>query len=237
MRRHEGGAGPAPPGGPRSNPVGYYGPPGSGPRGTRKREKPVARWTGAFSSSASALARHTPSFGGMEKETGQPQARPNPGPLKLGSLTFEYVEFVRCVVSVRPRASGGPVSASASLSPGSPLARGRTLERTDNRISSEYVSLADFLLRSFEPELANERAPLLLLRLDVGANALDRGRIERDQAQIGHALDHVGTGHDPLHLGMQPLDHRLRRRRRRHEHVPRHRLVVVGARSFRERRH
>src|SRR5215470_19248615 len=91
----------APPGGPRSNPVGYYGPPGSGPRGTRKREKPVARWTGAFSFLASALARHTPSFGGMEKETGQPQARPNPGPLKLGSLTFEYVEFVRCVVSVR----------------------------------------------------------------------------------------------------------------------------------------
>src|SRR5215475_9239245 len=62
----------APPGGPRSNPVGYYGPPGSGPRGTRKREKPVARWTGAFSSSASALARHTPSFGGREKRRANP---------------------------------------------------------------------------------------------------------------------------------------------------------------------
>src|SRR5262245_6781496 len=58
MRRREGGAGPAPagvvrsctPGGPRSNPVGYYRA-GLGP-GTveRKREKPVARWTGAISS-------------------------------------------------------------------------------------------------------------------------------------------------------------------------------------------
>src|SRR5262245_41483175 len=60
----------APPGGPRKNPVGYYGPPGSGPRGTRKREKPVARWTGAYLLLASALARHTPSFGGTGKETG-----------------------------------------------------------------------------------------------------------------------------------------------------------------------
>src|SRR5262249_48363959 len=180
MGRHEGGAGPAPAGVVRSCTPGRTpeeprqllpGWSGSGHRGTRKREKPVARWTGAFLLLASALARHTPSFGGMEKETGQPQARPKLGPLKLGSLTFEY-GFVRCVVSVRPRASGGPVSASASLSPGSPLARGRTVERTDNRISSENVSLADFLLRSFEPELAHERAPLLLLGLDVGANAL-----------------------------------------------------------------
>src|SRR5262245_23196388 len=81
----------APPGGPRSNPVGYYGPPGSGPRGTRKREKPVARWTGAYLLLASALARHTPHFGGTEKETGKPQARPNLGPLKLGYLAIEYV--------------------------------------------------------------------------------------------------------------------------------------------------
>src|SRR5262249_2538917 len=77
----------APPGGPRNNPVGYYGPPGSGPRGTRKREKPVARWTGAYLLLASALARHTPSLWGTEKETGRPQARPDLGPLKLVYLT------------------------------------------------------------------------------------------------------------------------------------------------------
>src|SRR5215475_2161941 len=39
---------------------------------------------------ASALARHTPSFGGTGKETGRPQARPNLGPLKLCCLTIEY---------------------------------------------------------------------------------------------------------------------------------------------------
>src|SRR5215472_11530123 len=76
---------------------------GSGHRGTRKREKPVARWTGAFSSSASALARHTPSFGGTGKETGKPQARPNLGPTKLGYLTIEYEERVRMRDRVVPR--------------------------------------------------------------------------------------------------------------------------------------
>src|SRR5262245_4916186 len=70
----------APPGGPRSNPVGYYGPPGSGPRGTRKREKPVARWTGAYLLLASALARHTPSLWGNGKRDG-----PTPSPTKPGA--------------------------------------------------------------------------------------------------------------------------------------------------------
>src|SRR5262249_53371267 len=100
MRRHEGGAGPAPAGGVRSRtprrapgktPPATKGWPWSGHRGTRKREKPVARWTGAYLLLASALARHTPSFGGMGKETGKPQARPNLGLMKLGSLTMEYV--------------------------------------------------------------------------------------------------------------------------------------------------
>src|SRR5215467_2003531 len=70
----------APPGGPRSNPVGYYGPPGSGPRGTRKREKPVARWTGAYLLLASALARHAPSLWGNGKRDG-----PTPSPSKPGA--------------------------------------------------------------------------------------------------------------------------------------------------------
>src|SRR5215468_9218258 len=69
----------APPGGPRSNPVGYYGPPGSGPRGTRKREKPVARWTGAYLLLASALARHTPSLWGNGKRDGQTPSPTKPG--------------------------------------------------------------------------------------------------------------------------------------------------------------
>jgi len=30
-----------------------------------------------------------PHFGGMEKETGKPQARPNLGPMNLGCLTIE----------------------------------------------------------------------------------------------------------------------------------------------------
>jgi len=77
MRRHEGGAGPAPagvvrsctPGRTRSNPVGYYRA-GPGP-GTVERESGKSRWrawTGAFFLSASALARHTPSpLGEREK--------------------------------------------------------------------------------------------------------------------------------------------------------------------------
>src|SRR5215831_9088310 len=97
MRRHEGGTGPAPAGVVRSCTPGrtpeqprrlLSGRLGSGHRGTRKREKPVARWTGAFLLLASALARHAPSFGGRERETGRPQARPNLGPLKLACLTL-----------------------------------------------------------------------------------------------------------------------------------------------------
>src|SRR5262245_16381661 len=34
------------------------------------------------------------------------------------------------------------------------------------------------LLRALKPELAHQGAPLLLLGLDVGAHALDRGRVE-----------------------------------------------------------
>ena len=89
MRRHECGAGPAPAGvvrrcAPGRTPekprrllrAGL----GSGHRGTRKREKPVARWTGAFLPLASALARHNPlALGGLEKR------RADPKPTKPGA--------------------------------------------------------------------------------------------------------------------------------------------------------
>src|SRR5262245_53649061 len=86
----------APPGGPRSNPVGYYGPPGSGPRGTRKREKPVARWTGAYLSSASALARHAPSLWGNGKRDGLSRARTKSGTsIALAMRSFDRMR-ARC---------------------------------------------------------------------------------------------------------------------------------------------
>src|SRR5215813_1752930 len=83
MRRREGGAGPAPAGvvrsctpgaDPGATPPATKGWPWSGHRGTRKREKPVARWTGAFLLLASALARHTPSLlGEWEKRRANPK--------------------------------------------------------------------------------------------------------------------------------------------------------------------
>src|SRR5262249_62177999 len=53
--------------------------PWSGHRGTRKREKPVARWTGAYLLLASALARHAPSFWGNGKRDGQTPSPTKPG--------------------------------------------------------------------------------------------------------------------------------------------------------------
>src|SRR6185295_6670811 len=50
------------------------------------------------------------------------------------------------------------------------------------------------LLRAGEPERLHERAPFLLLGFDVGADPLDRRRIERQQPDIGGALFHVGGG-------------------------------------------
>src|SRR6266545_1179037 len=41
-------------------------------------------------------------------------------------------------------------------------------------------ALFQILLRALEPKLAHQRAPLLLLGLDVGPHALDRRRIERN---------------------------------------------------------
>src|SRR5499433_1108975 len=59
---------------PGATPPATKGWPWSGHRGTRKREKPVARWTGAFLLLASALARHTPSrLGEREKRRANPK--------------------------------------------------------------------------------------------------------------------------------------------------------------------
>src|SRR5499433_1846179 len=85
----------APPGGPRKNPVGYYRA-GLGP-GTVERESGKSRWRAGQARSffLRLLWRATPPhFGGREKETGKPQARPNLGPLKLGCFTIESV-FLR----------------------------------------------------------------------------------------------------------------------------------------------
>src|SRR5262249_38666430 len=99
MRRREGGAGPAPAGVVRSCTPGrtpeqprqlLRACPGPGTVERESGKKPGARWTGAFSSSASAPARHTPSLGGKGKETGKPQARSNLGSTKLGCMTIEY---------------------------------------------------------------------------------------------------------------------------------------------------
>src|SRR5215475_3354104 len=71
----------APPGGPRSNPVGYYRA-GLGP-GTVERESGKSRWRAgqARFSSWRLLWRATPPrFGGTEKETGSPAPAPSPGP-------------------------------------------------------------------------------------------------------------------------------------------------------------
>src|SRR5262249_27620597 len=101
---------------PGATPPATKGWPWSGHRGTRKREKPVARWTGAFLLLASALARHTPSFGGTGKERGKPQARPNLGLRSHGSMTIEYARGRRVghkgVYARLRRAMGAPTNAS-----------------------------------------------------------------------------------------------------------------------------
>src|SRR5262249_24452081 len=79
---------------------------GSGHRRTRKREKPVARWTGAFLLLASALARHTPSLWGKGKDAGKPQARPNLGPTKLALFAATNARFRIHFLSVRLRKRG-----------------------------------------------------------------------------------------------------------------------------------
>src|SRR5215468_5905577 len=103
-RRRKGGAGPAPAGVVRSCTPGrtpeqprrlLSGRRGSGHRGTRKREKPVARWTGAYLLLASALARHAPSLWGNGKRDGQTPSPTKPGAAEACLFDIEYDERVR----------------------------------------------------------------------------------------------------------------------------------------------
>src|SRR5215468_7063561 len=99
----------APPGGPRSNPVGYYRA-GSGP-GTVERESGKSRWRAGQARFFfwRLLWRATPPhFGGKGKETGKPQARPNLGPTKLALFAATHARFRIHFFSARPRVSGGP---------------------------------------------------------------------------------------------------------------------------------
>src|SRR5215475_3967317 len=64
------------------------------------------------------------------------------------------------------------------------------------------------LLRAFETELLDQRAPFQSLGLNVAAHALDRGRVVWDEADGRDFLLHLGVVHDLLHLGVQPLGDR-----------------------------
>src|SRR5262245_43171849 len=59
------------------------------------------------------------------------------------------------------------------------------------------------LLRSVEAELLDQRSPLLLLGLDVAADAVRRRRVEREETDIRGALLHIGRRHDAPHLLVQ----------------------------------
>src|SRR5262249_47298443 len=62
-----------------------------GHRGTRKREKPVARWTGAFLLLGVCLWRATPPrFGGSEERRANPKPDQNWGRRNSRCLTVEY---------------------------------------------------------------------------------------------------------------------------------------------------
>src|SRR5215468_11163730 len=99
MRRHEGGAGPAPAGVVRSCTPGRTPEEprqllraGPGP-GTVERESGKSRWRAGQARSFfwRLLWRATlPRFGGTGKETGKPQARPNLGTVNFGCWTNEY---------------------------------------------------------------------------------------------------------------------------------------------------
>jgi len=145
MRRHEGGTGSAPAGVVRSCTPGRTpeqsrrllpGRLGSGHRGTRKREKPVARWTGAFLLLASALARHAPSLWGEGKRDGQTPSPTKPGADEARAVCSNACTISDPFLSVRPRASGGPWTKLADGTTGPPLARGRTAREVCTRPKS-----------------------------------------------------------------------------------------------------
>src|SRR5215467_14899011 len=110
--------------------------PWSGHRGTRKREKPVARWTGAFLLLASALARHAPSLWGEGKRDGQTPSPTKPGADEARAVCSNACTISDPFLSVRPRASGGPWTKLADGTTGPPLARGRTAREVCTRPKS-----------------------------------------------------------------------------------------------------
>src|SRR5262249_60509578 len=99
------------------------------------------------SSGVCSGAPHPLTFGGTGKETGQPQARPNLGPLKLGCLTDESV-FLRS-----PPRKRGPRAKLAGGKTGSPPSRGRQLRAmtycvpssTSLRTSAPHFSCSDLM--------------------------------------------------------------------------------------------
>src|SRR5262245_33965147 len=95
--------------------------------------------------------------------------------------------------------------------------------------SSTAFRGAESLLRAGKPERAHQRAPFFLLGADIGPDLADRLRIEGNEPEVGHLLDHVGGRHDSLHLAMQPVYHGHGRCGRGEQHVPGHRLVVARA--------
>src|SRR6478736_5443260 len=65
------------------------------------------------------------------------------------------------------------------------------------------------LLRTFEAEPLDQSAPFRAFVLHVGVDAVDRRRVDRDQANVGDLGLHLGVVHDLLHLGVQAIDNVL----------------------------
>ena len=127
MRRHEGGTGSAPAGVVRSCTPGRTpeqsrrllpGRLGSGHRGTRKREKPVARWTGAFLLLASCSGAPHPLMGEREKRRADPKPDQSWGRRSSRCLQQRMHDFGSTFSPFAP-ASGaqGPNSLTERLGP------------------------------------------------------------------------------------------------------------------------
>src|SRR5215475_3503001 len=82
----------APPGGPRSNPVGYYRA-GSGPGPVKRESGQMSRGapTGAVFFLFRACSARPPPHWGKGKETGSHAPDQSPGPITLASLTNDHV--------------------------------------------------------------------------------------------------------------------------------------------------
>src|SRR5215468_11999189 len=136
MRRHEGGAGPAPAGVVRSCT------PGRTPEQPRRllwAARVRAPWNAKAGKAGGALDRRVSSFGVC---SGAPrpltlgewkERRANPKPDQTWGRRSSRCLIVESVFSVRPRGGGGPGVKIAVGKSGSPLARGRTGKEVHNR--------------------------------------------------------------------------------------------------------